>query len=291
MDQVMSNPRVFDPEVDDLEIALVLLALKGRWGYDFSGYAPSALRRRLLQICSAHGFAHIADLATPILHDEKMAKKIIDGISVPASDFFRDPPVWKYLREEIVPQLESFPRINVWQVGCGRGEETYSLAIVLEEAGLARKTRLVATDINGDLLACARQGRWSGQDLARWRQAYLDGGGKGEFYAYFKQAGEGLVVRDHIRSRIEFVQHNLVADDVFMEAQFIVCRNVMIYFGETLQERGLDLFRRSLQRGGYLLLGKAESLLEVKGKLSSFHATHDVFRVYQKTVRSAPCHA
>lgn len=291
MDHVMSEHRAFESKIDDLEVALVVLALKERWGYDFSGYAPAALKRRLSQICALHGFPRIADLAPPILHDSRVARKVIHGMSVPASDFFRDPPVWKWIREEILPQLESFPRINIWQVGCGRGEETYTLAILLEEAGLARRTRLVATDINGDLLASARQGCWSGQDIDRWRQNYLDSGGPGEFCDYFEQADDGLVIRDPIRARIEFARHNIVADDVFMEAQFIVCRNVMIYFGEALQERGLDLFRRSLQRGGYLLLGKAESFPDAQEKLGSFRTLHDIFRIYQKPVRSVPCHA
>lgn len=287
----MSDRHVSDSEVDDLEVALVLLALKERWGYDFSGYAPAVLRRRLAQMCALHGFARIADLAPPILHDSKIARKVIHGMSVPASDFFRDPPVWKCVREEIMPQLESFPRINVWQVGCGRGEETYTLAILLEETGLARRTRLIATDINSDLLASARQGRWSRQDIDRWRQNYLASGGVGEFGDYFAQDGDGLIIRDPIRSRIEFAQHNIVADEVFVEAQFIVCRNVMIYFGEALQERGLDLFQRSLQRGGYLLLGKAESFPDAHGKLGAFRTLHDVFRIYQKPVRSVLCQA
>lgn len=287
----MSDSHLVDSKVDDLEVALVLLALKERWGYDFSGYAPAVLRRRLSQACSAYGFARIADLAPSILHDSDVARKVIHGMSVPASDFFRDPPVWKCVREEILPQLESFPRINIWQVGCGRGEETYTLAILLEEAGLASRARLVATDINGDLLASARRGRWSGQDIGRWRQNYLASGGAGEFSDYFEQDGDGLVSCELIRSRIEFVQHNIVSDEVFMESQLIVCRNVMIYFGEALQERGLELFRRSLQRGGYLLLGKAESFSDAHRKLGAFHPLNDAFRIYQKPVRSVLCQA
>jgi chemotaxis protein methyltransferase CheR len=289
MDSLIAAPQNLDSEADDLEIALVLLALKERWGYDFGGYAPAALKRRFSQICAVHGFARIADLAPAILHDGETARKVIHGMSVPASDFFRDPLVWRYVREEIIPQLDSFPRINIWQVGCGRGEETYTLAILLQEAGLACRTRLVATDINGDLLAFARRGRWSSQDFGQWEKNYLASGGTGVFRSFFKQEIDDLVIREDVLPRIEFLQHNLVADDVFMEAQFVVCRNVMIYFGEALQGRGLDLFWRSLQRGGYLLLGKSESLLHVSGKLGSFHNTHDAFRIYQKPVRRVSC--
>ena len=287
----MSDPLALDSEIGGLEIALVLHALKGRWGYDFSGYAPAALKRRILGICATLGVARIADLASIILYDEKAARKVIDRMSISASDFFRDPPVWKYVREEIIPQLGSFPRINVWEAGCGRGQETYSLAILLAEAGLAHKTRLVATDINDELLALAQRGRWSRQDLGPWRENYLASGGGGEFRDYFEPDGDDLVVCDAIRCGIEFIQHNLVADDVFVEAQFIVCRNVMIYFGEALRERSLDLFQRSLQRGGYLVLGRYESLPGVKERLGSFKTMHNAFHVYQKPVRSALCPA
>jgi hypothetical protein len=81
-------------------------------------------------------------------------------LSVPVSEFFRDPPVWKYLREQVIPELDSFPRINIWQVGCGYGQESYSLAILLHECGLAYKARMITTDISSDLLARARRGRW-----------------------------------------------------------------------------------------------------------------------------------
>jgi chemotaxis protein methyltransferase CheR len=287
----MPGAHVRDPAVDDLEVALVVMALEGRCGYDFSGYAPAVLRRRLAQICAAHGFARVADLAPSILHDPHVAAMVVRGMSVPASEFFRDPPVWRCVREEIMPQLESFPRINVWQAGCGRGEETYSLAILIEEAGLARRTRLIATDINGDLLARAQQGRWSGPEIERWRPNYLASGGGDEFRGYFEQQGDSFVIRDRIRSRIEFAQHNLVADEVFMEAQFIVCRNVMIYFSQALQQRGLDLFRRSLQRGGFLLLGAADSLRDAEERLGVFRKLHGSLRIYQKPVRSALCQA
>lgn len=285
----MSELAPVTPEVDDWEVTLVVTALEGKWGYDFSGYAPAVLKRRLPRICALHGLGRVADLVPPILADRKFARMVIHGMSVPASDYFRDPQVWKFVREEVMPQLESFPRINIWQVGCGRGEETYTLSILLQETGLASRARLIATDINADLLASARQGRWSGRELAQWRNNYLTSGGTREFCGYFSRDGDDLIVHDNIRAQIEFLQHNLVADDVFLEAQFIVCRNVMIYFGERLRERGLDLFRRSLQRGGYLLLGKSESFPDAEGRLGAFQVVQDMFRIYRKPVRSAPC--
>lgn len=278
-------------ETVDVEVTLLLVALRERWGYDFTGYAPAALRRRLTQLCSLHGAARIADLLVPVLDDEAVANSVIRGISVPVSAFFRDPPVWRCVREVIAVQLESFPRINIWQAGCGRGEETYTLAMILRETGLASRARLIASDINPDLLEAARQGRWHRREVDQWRDNYLASGGTRDFDSYFMPCGDDVVVDELIRSSVEFVHHNLVADDVFLEAQLVVCRNVLIYFGEALQERVLDLFRRSLQRGGYLLLGPSESALELMGKLSAFEPVQDASRIYRKPVRRQLCQA
>lgn len=274
------------PDVDELEVALVLTAVKERWGYDFTGYAATALKRRLSQICSARGMARISDLVSAVLHDPQAAAAVISGISVPASDFFRDPPVWRFVRQELLCHLDSFPRINIWQAGCSRGEETYTLAILLHEAGLAKKARIIATDINGDLLTDGRQGRWNARNLDSWRENYSASGGTDDFAQYFRCEGDEVVVRDDVRSSVEFMQHNLVTDDVFVEAQLVVCRNVMIYFGAGLQARGVDLFHRSLQRGGFLLLGQSEALLDVTGKLGAFKPVNDALRIYQKPVRN-----
>lgn len=248
--------------LEDIEIALLLEAMKARYGYDFSNYAHASLKRRLKQLRDYFDVPHLSHLIPSLLYDERVAQVIINNISVLASDFFRDPPVWRYLRDEIVPRLATFPRINIWQAGCGRGQETYSLLILLHECGLLDKTRLVATDINVGAMDEARAGRWSARDLDRWRTSYLAAGGQGHFDDYFQREGDTVMMVEHLRQKVEFNQHNLVTDEVFMEAQFIVCRNVLIYFDDTLQERVLELFGRSLQRGGYLLLGRAENVLQ-----------------------------
>jgi chemotaxis protein methyltransferase CheR len=272
-------------EIEDVEVSLVLTALERRWGYDFTGYALSGVKRRLARLCEAHGAARALDLLAPILSDERIAWSIIHGMSVPTSEFFRDPEVWRYLREAIVLQLESFPRVNIWQIGCGRGEETYSLSILLHELGLSARTRLIVTDFNADLLAAARAGAWGKCELDHWTRNYAASGGVREFENYFNARGDQIVIADGLRCSIEFVQHNLVTDDVFLEAQLIVCRNVLIYFGLELQERSLDIFRRSLQRGGYLLLGRSEAIFDAAGTLEDFDVVQDCYRIYRKPVR------
>jgi hypothetical protein len=132
------------------------------------------------------GAGSLVDLLPALLRDEETARRWRSTmLSVPVSEFFRDPPVWKYLREQVMPELDSFPRINVWQVGCGYGQESYSLAILLHECGLAYKARMITTDINADLLRVARRGRWPADQFAQWRANYLAAGGSACFDDYF----------------------------------------------------------------------------------------------------------
>ncbi len=280
----MALTHLADHKVKDIEIELLLLALKQRWGYDFTGYARASLKRRLEQLVSYFAVDSLTRILHDVVYDERVAQTVINAISVPTSEFFRDPKVWLFVREQLLPRLASFPLLNVWQVGCGRGQETYTLAILLHETGLLKKTRLIATDINDDFLQQARQGRWPVRDLEQWRLNYQQAGGTGCFDDYFERQGTEIAIRQSFKSTIEFMSHNLVSDDAFLETQFIVCRNVLIYFATTLQDRVVDLFARSLQRGGFLLLGCAESLPEQQHDLEIFQ---EDLRLYQKPIWGA----
>lgn len=268
--------------IEDIEADLLLAALRERYGYDFSGYACASLKRRLRQVAACFAVARLSELVPQLLYDERIAQAIVNCISVPVSEFFRDPAVWRYVRQHIVPHLESFPRINIWQIGCGHGQETYSLVILLHECGLLPRVRMVTTDINTSLLDTARAGRWPAQVLDDARRNYREAGGIARFDDYIEHWGEEIAIRPALRACIEFVEHNLVCDDAFMETQWIICRNVLIYFGEDLQRRALALFVRSLERGGYLLLGSAESLLDLDAREGWLETVHGEYRLFRK---------
>lgn len=267
--------------IEDVEVDLILSALKQRYGYDFTGYARASLKRRVLELAQQFNVQRLSELLPVMLYDEDVAQTVINNIVVPTSEFFRDAAVWKVLRQVVLPRLDSFPRINIWQVGSGCGEEAYTLTILLHEAGLLKKARIFASDINPAFLREARDGHWPRWHLERWRESYLLSGGVGEFEQYFVAQGDDkIAIREEFKRGIEYVQHNLVEDQVFKEMQLVVCRNVLIYFGEVLQSQVLTLLNHSLERGGYLLLGRAEKminlhenypdLIEVTGEVSLY---------------------
>jgi chemotaxis protein methyltransferase CheR len=270
--------------IEEVEVDLLLSALKLRYGYDFTGYARASMKRRLKELSRYFDVKHLSELLPVMLYDEAVAQTVINSISVPTSEFFRDGIVWNTVRTMVLPQLDSFPWINIWQIGCGRGEETYTLAILLYEAGLLKKSRIFTSDINPAFLQEARQGCWSRRRMAGWRESYLSSGGSGDFERYFEVRGEEVAIRDEFKQSIEFIQHNLVEDDVFKEVQLVVCRNVLIYFGDALQDKVLNLLGRSLERGGFLLLGRAEKIFDLHEKYLYLEELADTAQLYRKVI-------
>lgn len=252
------NQRVGDAEVEAIELDLFVTAMQRRHGYDFSRYAHASLLRRVRQLARDHGDGAIGTLTHRLLHEPALLPRLLAGLSVPASDMFRDPSVFRALRERVVPLLAVFPHINIWQAGCARGEEVYSLAILLEEAGLYERCRIFATDLSSDALDHAREGIYPLDAAAQWSRNYLAAGGTRSF-ADYGQARYGLIKLDaRLRRHVTFAQHNLAGDGVFGEMQLVLCRNVLIYFTAPLQQHCLALFRDALVRGGVLCLGLRE---------------------------------
>lgn len=270
--------------IEDVEVNLLLHALNERYGYDFTGYARASLKRRLLDLMSYFDLTHLSQLIPIMLYDEAVAQTVINSVSVPTSEFFRDPFVWQHLRTQILPQLASFPRINIWQAGSGYGQETYSLSILLHETGLAKRSHIFCTDINPEFLNEAKQGCWHIRNFNVWKNSYEKSGGREDFLDFFTLQKNMLAIRPEYKRQIEFVQHNLVIDDVFKEVQLVMCRNVLLYFGNELQNRVVNLFTRSLERGGFLLLGSGENILDVKMQHPQLELIDNSLQLYRKVL-------
>lgn len=272
--------------IEDVEVNLLLNALNERYGYDFTGYARASLKRRLRDLMAYFELEHLTQLIPIMLYDEAVAQTVINSISVPTSEFFRDAFVWAYLRENVMPLLASFPRINIWQAGCGFGQEAYSLSILLHESGLAKRSHIFCTDINPEFLNEARKGSWSTSHLNLWQRNYEKSGGKNNFSDFFIEHKNTIAIHANYKKNVEFIQHNLVNDDVFKEVQFVVCRNVLLYFGVELQNRVIGLFTRSLERSGYLVLGSGENILDLKEQHPQLQLLDYSLQLYRKTMDS-----
>ena len=175
---------VIDPDLDPLETDLVLDAVNRRYGFDFRGYSRASLERRIRSVCDRHGMRHIAELIPRLLHEPSFVDQFVNGISVNVTEPFRDPGVFAAMREELFPVLQTYPYFKIWHAGCASGEEVYSLAILLHEAGLLERAQIYATDINTEALTRARDGIYPLESLRKAEKGYRQAGGQAKLSDY-----------------------------------------------------------------------------------------------------------
>lgn len=266
-------------EFNDLEEIVFLI--KKQYGYDFSGYSSASLLRRINQFMKKSGMDTIVHLKNELVNNPENFHIFINEIVVNVSEFFRDPDFYKSLINNVFPYLESYPKINIWSAGCSFGEETYSLAILLKEMDLLDKSRLYATDISTNALDKSKKGIYSNKDFKEYSTNYFSCGGKESLNQYFVSDGQKSIINSELKKDILFSRHNLVTDGVFKECQLILCRNVLIYFNEDLQNKVLKLFYDSLPIYGFLALGNKETL-RFSSVNEKFKIIDSKEKIYQK---------
>jgi len=247
-------------EVADIETHLLLEAVFRRCGFDFRNYAPAFIRRRFLKLVEEEDTKTISGLQERVLHDPGAMERLVLALSVTATSMFRDPNFFRCLRFEVVPLLRTYPFARIWVAGCATGAELYSLAILLKEEAIYDRCQIYATDMNDNVLAKAQTGVFPAPVMQEYTRNYIDAGGTGEFSAYYTARYGNAIMKSSLRENVTFAQHNLTSDGPFNEFNLILCRNVMIYFDKTLQERVHGLLHQSLARFGVLGLGNEESI-------------------------------
>lgn len=268
-------------EVCDIEIDLLLEAIFRRYGYDFRHYARASMVRRIRHGMERLQCGAVAELIGRILHEPDTFQDLIDSFSITITEMFRDPEVYAFLRSKVIPYLATYPFIKVWHAGCSSGEEVYSLAIVLQEEGILERTTIYATDFNEAELLKAREGIYPSARVADYSRNYHSSGGKRVLADYYLAEYDSVIMARSLKDRITFARHNLASDQVFGEMHLVVCRNVMIYFDRTLQERVFTLFDDSLIGNGFLCLGTKESI-RFSALAGRYRELDDHLKVYRK---------
>ena len=247
-------------ELTALEISLLAEAIYRQYGFDFRDYAYASFKRRVENVVRAEGLATITGLQERILHDPECLKRFLLALSVNVTSVFRDPEFFLTFRKQVAPILRTYPFLRIWHAGCSTGEEVYSMAILLQEEGLYARSRIYATDMNEAVLHQAREGIFPLAEAEEYNANYLWAGGKKALADYYTSGYGNAIFNALLKENILFSQHNLAQDGSFNEFHVILCRNVMIYFNKTLQERVHRLLYESLAPFGILGLGSKETL-------------------------------
>lgn len=271
-------------KVEDIEIRLLLEALYVRYHYDFRNYAMASIKRRLKQAREQLGFSTYSALQENVLHDPSALPRLLGYLTVQVSEMFRDPSYFKAIRDHVIPHLRTYPFLKVWIAGCSGGEELYSMVILFREEGLEERTIFYATDISQDALAIAESGIYDLERIQLFTENHRKSGGRSSLSEYYTAAYGRATFDKTLRRNVVFSDHSLVTDAVFGEMNLVSCRNVMIYFDRSLQDRAIGLFKDSLPRNGFLGLGSKETI-----RFSSHARLFNEFvreeKIYQRIAR------
>ena len=243
-----------------IELRLLMEAIYLKYSYDFRDYTLASQKRRVQHALHQLDCAGISELQARVLNEPDMFAKLLQYLTIPTSEMFRDPAYFQGLRTHVVPLLRTYPSIKIWIAGCSTGEEVYSMAILLKEEGLLDKALIYATDINPLSLEKASKGVFPIDRMRAYTASYQMAGGKAAFSDYYTAAYGGALFDRSLITNVSFSDHSLATDTVFSETHLVCCRNVLIYFNRKLQERALGLFHESLCHRGFLGLGSKESI-------------------------------
>lgn len=246
--------------IADIELETFINDVYEYYGFDFGSYSKASLKRRVTRIFLLDGFTNFYDFLSKVKYDPEYYKRVVDEITVNVTEMFRDPSFYKIVRTEILPILATKPFIRLWHAGCSTGEEVYSMAILLKEAGLLDRSLIYATDINSKVLETAKKGIFPLRMMKEYSDNYRDSGGQQDFSNYYIANYGNVKFNQDLTAKMVFSQHNLVSDHSFNEFDMILCRNVLIYFDNDLQKRAISLFDESLSVLGFLALGTKETI-------------------------------
>jgi two-component system CheB/CheR fusion protein len=245
---------------DEETLKKIFVLVRNAVGVDYTEYKPATLERRLGRRMAVRNVANREDYLKLLLEDPDEAKLLYEDVLIHVTSFFRDPEAFDHLKRNVFPAIvankgDGAP-IRVWVAGCSTGEEVYSLAISLlehlEGSAQSRSIQIFGTDISEKAIEIARAGVYSDtalRDMSEERRR-----------RFFTKADRGYRISKVVRELCVFVRHDLARDPPFSKLDLVSCRNVLIYFGPSLQKRIIATFHYCLNNPGFLLLGRTESI-------------------------------
>ena len=270
------------PDLDSNEVRRLVQLIKDKYDYEFKDYAMSSFKRRIRRIIDLYKFKTIEKLINVLDNNPDFFEEFLSEVTVNVTEMFRDPTFWKVLKEQIIPNiLLNHNKINIWHAGCSSGEEVVSMCIVLDEMGILDKSKIVATDIDTAILNKAKAGVYSAKSMDLNTKNYARYQGTKAIEGYFRETSGELIVHKELLQNVSYRKHDLVQGAVFSKFDLILCRNVMIYFNQTLQNTVLGKLHESLFKYGYLAIGSKESLIwcEISNK---FIVVNNEEKIYKK---------
>ncbi|MGM7721917.1 CheR family methyltransferase [Metabacillus sp. Hm71] len=231
--------------------------IKQKSGIDLSLYKEAQMKRRLVSLYEKKGFTSFRDFYNGISKENELYYEFLDRMTINVSEFYRNFKRWQVLEEKILPRLlEKNSRLKIWSAACSTGEEPYTIAMILSKIVPLSSVKIVATDIDKNVLARAKIGIYPERSLNEVPNEMKR--------KFFKQEGTKYKISDQIINSVQFKRQNLLADSFDKQFDLIVCRNVLIYFTEEAKEILFRKFSNALKRGGIFFVGSTEQIFHAE---------------------------
>lgn len=225
---------------------------------DLNSYKERQMKRRIDSLIAKNKYPGYKEYVTAIKNDKKLFEEFVNYLTINVSEFYRNPEQWKILESDIFPELiNKYGNVKIWSAACSTGDEPYSLAMLLGKFMPLSKIKIIATDIDEQVLDKARMGLYKAQSLNALPDEFKK--------KYFTKVGEtSYQICDEIKRCVEFKKHNLLQDPYPTGCNLIVCRNVVIYFTEEAKDAIYRKFYASLTSGGTLFVGSTEQIVNYR---------------------------
>ena len=225
---------------------------------DLNAYKEKQMKRRIDTLIGKNKCDSYKDYVALIKSDKSKFEEFVNFLTINVSEFYRNPEQWTVLDKEVFPSLiEKFGQnLKVWSAACSTGDEPYSLVMALSRHLPLEKIKIVATDIDKQVLAKAKVGLYSAKSVANVPEDLKK--------KFFTEIGGSYQISDEIKKRVEFKEHNLLKDPYPTGCHLIVCRNVLIYFTEEAKEEVYKKFNSALTKNGVLFIGSTEQIMNYK---------------------------
>ncbi|MBR5579351.1 MAG: protein-glutamate O-methyltransferase CheR [Lachnospiraceae bacterium] len=235
---------------------------------DLNAYKEAQMKRRIDALIAKYKVKGYDNFVKELKTNKDIFEAFVNYLTINVSEFYRNPDQWKVLDKEVIPDLiKKFGKnLKIWSAACSTGDEPYSLVMALSEHLPLSNIKIIATDIDKQVLAKAKVGLYNEKSIASVPDKFKK--------KYFKQVGGSYQIADEIKSRVEFKESNLLKDAYPTGCHLIVCRNVLIYFTEEAKDEVFRKFNKSLAKEGVLFIGSTEQIMNYKemgyGRLNSF---------------------
>lgn len=269
-------------QITDEELKSFTIAVKTRFGLDFTSYEQKSLKRGLVRLISKKGLESMLGLWGQMLRDKTLIISYIDELLVNLTEFFRNYDLWQKVKEEVLQKVGYQNQLTIWHAGCSTGEEVYTMSMVLKERFLLHKSKVLATDLSAKALAQAIEGRYNNLMWDKCAKSYALYNPKGDIGRYFSKGEQCFEVVKQLKKYIRFQRHNLVQDKIEEKFKIIFCRNVMLYFDSVLKMRVLKLFYDALTEDGFLIIGYYDMLPYESKEMFTLYCAKT--RIYKKNM-------